>query len=126
MTSSPEGRQEAAVLDAKLAIVEAMKQSFRDVVAGSSNKLFEDTGVTMPADHVWERYAVAALAALSTAIPAGDGVPPGMVMVPREPTREMWAAMADTLYGYKNRHHDKVVSDLWKAMLSTASIAGKG
>lgn len=46
------------------AIVAAMKQSFRDVVAGSSNRLFEDTGVTMPADHVWERYAQAALNAV--------------------------------------------------------------
>ena len=42
----------------------------------------------------------------------------GWKLVPIEPTREMWAAMADTLYGYKNRHHDKVVGDLWKAMLS--------
>lgn len=40
-----------------------------------------------------------------------------VVVVPREPTREMWAAMADTLYGYKNRHHDKVAGDLFRAML---------
>lgn len=31
-------------------------------------------------------------AALSAAIPAGDGVPPGMVLVPREPTAEMYQA----------------------------------
>ena len=43
-----------------------------------------------------------------------------LVVVPREPIREMWAAMADTLYMYKNRHHDKVVSDLLDAMLSTS------
>lgn len=47
----------------------------------------------------------------------------GWRMVPEEPTREMWAAMADTLYGYKNRHHDKVVGDLWKAMLSVLPAA---
>lgn len=50
-------------------IVAAMKQSFRDVVAGHSDKLFEDTGVMMPADHVWERYAKAALVALSPTAP---------------------------------------------------------
>lgn len=48
----------------------------------------------------------------ATAVSDGD-----WVLVPREPTREMWAAMADTLYGYKNRHHDKVVADLYAAML---------
>jgi phytoene/squalene synthetase len=47
---------------------------------------------------------------------------PGWRMVPEEPTREMWAAMADTLYGYKNRHHDKVVGDLWAAMLEAAPL----
>ena len=42
------------------------------------------------------------------------------VIVPREPTREMWAAMADSLYRYKNRHHDKVVADLLNAMFASA------
>ncbi len=55
----------------------------------------------------------AALAAADEQVPAD-----GWVMVPVEPTREMWAAMADTLYGYKNRHHDKVAGDLYRAMLS--------
>jgi hypothetical protein len=50
---------------------------------------------------------------------AADAVPvEGWVMVPVEPTREMWAAMADTLYGYKNRHHDKVAGDLYRAAVS--------
>jgi phytoene/squalene synthetase len=65
-------------------------------------------------------------AALSAALSSVEAMPDGWVMVPKEPTREMWAAMADTLYGYKSRHHDKVVGDLWKAMLSVAppSLAG--
>lgn len=46
--------------------------------------------------------------------------PEGWKLVPVEPTREMWAAMADTLYGYKNRHHDKVAGDLYHAMLAAA------
>lgn len=40
------------------------------------------------------------------------------VVVPVEPVREQWAAMADTLYGYKNRHHDKVAGDVFNAMLA--------
>jgi hypothetical protein len=44
----------------------------------------------------------------------------GWKLVPVEPTREMWAAMADSLYGYKNRHHDKVAGDLYRAMLAAA------
>lgn len=53
-------------------------------------------------------------------------VPEGYALVPIEPTREMWAAMADTLYGYKNRHHDKVASDLYKAMLTAAALTTEG
>lgn len=53
-------------------------------------------------------------------------VPEGYALVPIEPTREMWAAMADTLYGYKNRHHDKVAGDLYKAMLAAAALATEG
>lgn len=48
-------------------------------------------------------------------------VPEGYALVPIEPTRAMWAAMANTLYGYKNRHHDKVAGDLYKAMLAAAA-----
>lgn len=64
------------------------------------------------------------------AFPASSGVegeavavPNGWRLVPVEPTREMWAAMADTLYRYKNRHHDKVAGDLFKAMLSALPAA---
>lgn len=51
--------------DPRVAIIRrALKQSFADTVAASADMLFEDTGVTMPADTVWDRYAVAALQAL--------------------------------------------------------------
>lgn len=42
------------------------------------------------------------------------------MLVPMEPTREMWAAGANAVIGYKQRHHDKVVADVWSAMLSAA------
>ncbi|TPK14118.1 hypothetical protein [Mesorhizobium sp. B2-5-11] len=62
---------------------------------------------------------------LSTPAAGELAVKDGWVLVPKEPTREMWAAMADTLYGYKNRHHDKVVSDLWEAMLAASPQQGE-
>lgn len=62
----------------------------------------------------------AAIAALSRPAQEPVAVPDGWQLVPIEPTREMWAAMANTLYGYKNRHHDKVAGDLYSAMLSAA------
>lgn len=43
-----------------------------------------------------------------------------MMVVPVEPTREMWAAGGNAVIGYKQRHHDKVVADIWSAMLSAA------
>jgi hypothetical protein len=50
--------------------------------------------------------------------PAILNEPDKWVAVPVEPVREQWAAMADTLYRYKNRHHDKVAGDLFEAMLA--------
>jgi hypothetical protein len=47
------------------AVKRAMKQSFSDTVAASANMPFEATGVSMPADHVWERYAYAAVLAIA-------------------------------------------------------------
>ncbi len=38
----------------------------------------------------------------------------------KEPERKMWAAMSNTVYGYKNRHHDKVVGDVWYAGIGAA------
>ena len=45
-------------------------------------------------------------------------IPDGYKLVPIVPAREMWAAGADAVVGYKQRHHDKVVADLWGAMLA--------
>jgi hypothetical protein len=49
--------------------------------------------------------------------------PEGWVLVPREPTREMWAAMGDALVGYRQRHHDAVAAALWNAVLAAAPPA---
>lgn len=43
------------------------------------------------------------------------------VVVPVEPTREMWAAGADAVYGQRKKprvHHDKLVGDVWRAMVA--------
>lgn len=64
---------------------------------------------------LWSMYCHAAL-------PDVKGETEGWRLVPIEPTREMWAAMADSLYGYKNRHHDKVAGDLYRAMLAAAPL----
>ncbi len=52
--------------------------------------------------------------------PSSPGYEDDWVMVPREPTREMWAAMGDAFYGHRNRHHDAVAQDFWTAALSKA------
>lgn len=53
-------------------------------------------------------------------------IPEGWVLVPVEPTREMWAAMGNTLfYGYRNRHHDKVAGDLYRAAIAAAPSHSK-
>lgn len=44
----------------------------------------------------------------------------GYVIVPKEPTREMWAAGADAVVGKVTVHHDKIVGDAWAAMLEKA------
>lgn len=62
---------------------------------------------------------------LFAAPPCSDKANVDWVMVPREPTREMWAAMGNVLVGYKNRHHDKVAADLYAAILS-ASLVSQG
>ena len=51
---------------------------------------------------------------------AGKAMPEGWMMVPREPTREMWAAGGDAVVGYKQRHHDKVVEQIWSVMLAAS------
>jgi hypothetical protein len=44
----------------------------------------------------------------------------GWVMVPIEPTREMWAAMGTAVTGYFNKHHDIVAGEVYSAMLASA------
>ena len=44
----------------------------------------------------------------------------GFVIVPKEPTREMWAAGGDACVTKVNVHHDKVVGDVWNAMVKAA------
>lgn len=44
----------------------------------------------------------------------------GWQYVPKEPTMAMWAAGGDAVVGYKNRHHDAVVEQVWQAMLAAA------
>jgi hypothetical protein len=60
--------------------------------------------------------AIADIREAASALSAEDG----FVRVPREPTREMWAAGGNVIVGYKQRHHDKVVADVWSAMLAAA------
>lgn len=43
----------------------------------------------------------------------------GYVLVPREPTREMWAAMADAVVGKTAVHHDVVVEAVYRAMIAS-------
>ncbi|MGI4744933.1 MAG: hypothetical protein ACRYGI_11560 [Janthinobacterium lividum] len=45
-------------------------------------------------------------------------VPGGWVLVPIDPIREMWAAGGNAVVGYKQRHHDKVVAQVWADMLA--------
>lgn len=53
---------------------------------------------------------------------------PQGVVVPVEPTREMWAAGGTAACQAANQHHDKVVEGVWSAMLAAApapsSLAG--
>lgn len=78
---------------------------------------YQDGRLLGCAVEVQETAEAAMLRALTAASPHMP-VPAGFVLVPEEPTREMWAAMADSLYGYKNRHHDKVAGDLYRSMLA--------
>lgn len=53
--------------------------------------------------------------------PAPSSAPvEGWVMVPKEPTREMWAAMGTAVTGYFNKHHDIVAGEVYAAMLASA------
>jgi len=49
---------------------------------------------------------------------------PESVTVPIEPTREMWAAMANAVIGKTSVHHDVVVEAVYRAMVTSAPAAG--
>jgi hypothetical protein len=52
-----------------------------------------------------------------------QAIPKEWVLVPREPTREMWAASGDAQmkgYGGFNIHHDVVSECVWSAMIASA------
>lgn len=62
----------------------------------------------------WRKGAEADLAALSAA---------GLVVVPREPTREMWAASANALVNGRVKlraHHDHISGTVWSAMTAAS------
>lgn len=65
----------------------------------------------------WAHMIEAAITAYLANVPATKE---GWVMVPVEPTREMWAAMGNAIVGYKQRHHDKVAEQIWTAALAAA------
>jgi hypothetical protein len=48
------------------------------------------------------------------------------MLVPKEPTREMWAAAGNVLVNRKNRHHDLITRAVWDGMLATAPLPGEG
>lgn len=62
----------------------------------------------------WEHQADAILAALDAA---------GLVVVPREPTPEMWAASGTAVIKTGPRHHDIVSEAVYQAMLAASPYA---
>lgn len=57
--------------------------------------------------------AQAALSALDAA---------GYAVVPKEPTREMWAASGDAIVKLGHVHHDAISVACYRAMLSAAQV----
>lgn len=80
----------------------------------------------MPIDHGSHRALTALSKAISAAPPPRAEVLDGWVLVPREPTREMWAASGDAVnkFGHRlKRHHDMYSTAVWSAMLNAAPPA---
>lgn len=50
-------------------------------------------------------------------------VPEGYVLIPREPTREMWAACGDAVVGNTSVHHDVVVRLIYRAIVAVADTS---
>jgi hypothetical protein len=78
------------------------------------------------ANVAWNCYLLTSAPQVPDALIASDALAPtagtgeGWRTVPNQPTREMWAAMGDALFGYKQRHHDKVAADVWNAALAAS------
>lgn len=60
-----------------------------------------------------EGIAVAVLAAL-------DAMPNADKVMPKEPTREMWAAGGDAIVNLGHVHHDQIIGAAWSAMYAAA------
>ena len=50
----------------------------------------------------------------------------GWQLVPKEPTREMWAAAGNVLVNSNNQHHDTITRAVWDGMLAAAPLPGDG
>lgn len=89
--------------------------ALREAVAGAILDRFSggSSGLDEMAEAIALDHADAALAAIEAA---------GFVVVPREPTREMWAAAGTAVVETRNRsgNHDHMSEAVWKAMLAAA------
>lgn len=95
----------------------------RNLRAGTAKALQEELISTMEA----YREGLVSEAQLRTrahkAEAASAPVPEGFVLVPIEPTREMWAASGDAVNKFGHRlksHHDRYSDAVWKAMVSAS------
>lgn len=52
-------------------------------------------------------------------------VPDSFVLIPKEPTREFFAAMGDAIVKIGHCHHDKIAADLYAAIIATATGGAK-
>jgi hypothetical protein len=62
-------------------------------------------------------------ARLSGGLAPTPAVPEGYVLIPREPTREMWAACGDAVVGNTSVHHDVVVRLMYRAIVALADTS---
>lgn len=73
--------------DIRNAVADALKASFMQAIEASSGKPFAETGVFMPTDDIWLRYAAAALSVQSPApSPLEADLPPDI----EEALNEFW------------------------------------
>jgi hypothetical protein len=89
-------------------VADALKESFKATIADGAGVPFEQTGVVLPADAVWQRYAHAVVTAM------------------REPTSAM--LKADVALGVTHYEDDEDnlyatdenLRDTWRAMIDEA------